>query len=51
MRSRLAGWLVASVLCLGVLGCSGGAEADPYKNQPMPERTVGENVKHKGDAQ
>ncbi|MBW7926704.1 MAG: hypothetical protein H3C58_01165 [Fimbriimonadaceae bacterium] len=50
MRFRY-GWLlvVAAVAC--ATGCSGGSDADPYKDQPMPERSVNENVKNKGDAQ
>lgn len=50
MRSKL-GWLlvIAAVWC--AIGCSGGSDTDPYKDQPMPERSVGENAKNKGDAQ
>lgn len=51
MRSRLV-WLLVTTLVLALgTGCSGGSDADPYKDQPMPERSVGENVKNKGDAQ
>lgn len=39
--------LSSLVLCIGLIGCSGGSEPDPYAGKPKPETTVNQIQKDK----